>query len=87
MQVFAPTSLASGRANVPPEGTIGLACDLLRSTGHAALRTVKCCMVEDTLVLHGTVSSFYQKQLAQAVLLRDPAIPSVANQIEVRAVH
>lgn len=41
----------------------------LRSASYAELRRVKCRWEQDRLVLVGTVTSFYLKQLAQTMLL------------------
>lgn len=57
----------------------------LREAAYAELRRVRCRSEEDRLVLEGTVTSFYLKQLAQSILLHQwgNEIP-VDNRVEVR---
>lgn len=50
---------------MPPER---LARDELRATRYAGLQHVECRLSEHRLVLSGTVSSYFLKQLAQSVL-------------------
>ena len=57
---------------------------LLHATGHQALRAIVCEMEGDTLIMIGTVQTFYQKQLAQAALLNRPEIPTISNRIHVK---
>ncbi|MBN2292778.1 MAG: hypothetical protein JXM70_10155 [Pirellulales bacterium] len=59
----------------------------LRSTGYHALSAVKCEYHEGVVVLHGRVSSYYMKQVAQAVLMADPLIEDIVNLIEVSGVN
>ena len=55
----------------------------LHATGRHALRRIECDFEDDTLILHGTVSTFYEKQLAQAVLLNQPEITTISNRVYV----
>lgn len=48
---------------------IGDAAASLRDASYAELRQVECRWEQDRLVLVGTVTSFYLKQLAQTILL------------------
>ena len=77
-----------------PESTLGasVSCatdpasearQILGSSGYHALRLLRCEYHEGAVVIHGLVPSFYQKQLAQAVLLADPRITAVINRAEV----
>ena len=57
----------------------------LREGSYAELRNVRCRVEKDRLVLQGTVSSFYLKQLAQAAVCRsghDDYL--VDNRLEIR---
>ena len=65
------------------EGVLAAAQRLLHATGHQALRAIVCEMEGDTLIMIGTVQTFYQKQLAQVALLNRPEIPKISNRIHV----
>lgn len=56
----------------------------LREGSYAELRNVRCHFEEGQLVLQGIVSSFYLKQVAQALVCRssDPAC-HVDNRLEI----
>jgi len=69
--------LESGQPLLP------LARHLLAQTGYRSLLNVQCQCAQGTIVLSGTVPSYYHKQVAQAVLMANPAIEAVANQIDV----
>jgi hypothetical protein len=56
----------------------------LRSSGYRAVARLKCDVLEGTIVLSGTVSSYYYKQIAQAVVLRLASVDRVENLIVVR---
>jgi BON domain len=60
------------------------ALKLLRSSGFAALRRLRCEVTEAVVIVHGVVPSYYLKQMAQAVILRLNGIRSVMNLVEVR---
>jgi hypothetical protein len=55
----------------------------LCSAGHWALRSIECEYCEGKVVLYGRVPSYYMKQVAQSVLLADPAVETLVNRIEV----
>ncbi len=55
----------------------------LCATGYPSLREVHCDFSEGVVVLRGRVSRYFYKQLAQAVLLAEPAVWMVVNRIEV----
>jgi osmotically-inducible protein OsmY len=59
----------------------------LRSAGHPNLRHIQCEYRDGVVVLRGRVSSYYAKQLAQSVLLVDPAVNNIENLIEVAVVQ
>lgn len=57
---------------------------VLRASPHATLRQVNCCVIEGRAVLTGTVPSFYLKQLAQSLVMRQLGNESrVDNQLGV----
>jgi osmotically-inducible protein OsmY len=58
--------------------------DALRSMPYAALRNLKCSVLEGTAEITGTVPTFYLKQLAQAVVLQLGGVRTVRNLVEVR---
>jgi hypothetical protein len=58
----------------------------LQLASHRGLRLVRCQMEEGTLVLSGSVSSYYLKQLAQGLVLnRLEGITPVTSTIEVES--
>jgi len=59
---------------------------LLRTTGHHELRGVTCEYHDGHVVLRGHVSTYYLKQLAQAVLLTSSEVQWVSNLLEVSPV-
>ena len=93
--------LSQGTASIKPEAASSNSLVLVWSaewlveqarrrfdqSGYYPLRLVGCTVENDTLVLTGTVASFYVKQVAQE-LLRDlfphPAASRLDNAIEVR---
>lgn len=62
---------------------LGFAMELLKSTGYPALTDIQCRHCNGAIVLQGRVPSYYHKQIAQAVLLADPAFELVQNLLEV----
>jgi hypothetical protein len=59
----------------------------LQASAYSELREVKCSLQDGTLVLDGTVSSFYLKQLAQTALRemveRLPQVRRIENRLQV----
>jgi len=55
----------------------------LRANGHGDIRRLVCSVQEGTLILHGCVTSFFHKQLAQEAMRDIPGHPMILNQIEV----
>ena len=53
-------------------------------SGYLALREISCEVQERTLVLRGSVPSYYQKQIAQSLAANVEGIERVCNYIEVR---
>ena len=62
-----------------------LALQLLFESRYHELRSVDCDFFAGRLVLHGTVSSFYLKQVAQTVVANLPGVVQIDNQLEVVA--
>ncbi len=56
---------------------------VFRESPYHQLRRITCESRAGVLTLHGTVSSFYLKQQAQAVAQAIEAVVDVDNQIEV----
>jgi hypothetical protein len=48
-----------------------------------SLRRVECEFHDGLVVLRGRVPTYYVKQLAQSILLIDPAVEAIENLIEV----
>jgi osmotically-inducible protein OsmY len=55
----------------------------LRHNPYTAGKTISCECERGVLVLHGRVASYYQKQHAQAAVLRLEGVAEVVNKIEV----
>jgi BON domain len=59
------------------------ALKLLQSSGFAALRRLRCDVIEAVVIVQGVVPSYYLKQMAQATILRLDGIRNVKNLVEV----
>ena len=57
--------------------------DLLRRSVYPEIRRVTCEFHEGMLFLRGRVSSYYLKQVAQAVVLKMGSFEELNNQLEV----
>ena len=66
-----------------PQSVLPQIAQRLRSTGYHALSAINCEYHEGTVILRGRVSTYYMKQVAQAVLMADPLIEDIVNLIEV----
>lgn len=55
----------------------------LRNAGHPALRELEIEVADGVIFLCGSVTSFYQKQLAQVVVQRVNGVRGVVNGLEV----
>ena len=55
----------------------------LQKSPYSAIRNLSCEYDQGVLVLRGRLSSFYEKQLAQAVIGQIPGIVELVNDIEV----
>lgn len=57
----------------------------LAASGYPSLRNVQCEVSEDVMVLSGTVSSYYLKQMAQTVAGQTDGVGRVKNRLQVRS--
>jgi osmotically-inducible protein OsmY len=60
------------------------AVDRLHESTHQELHQIKCDFAAGVLTLHGQVSSYYLKQLAQSLVLPVDGVESCVNRLEVR---
>jgi osmotically-inducible protein OsmY len=60
------------------------ALDRLQSSGYAALRRLQCQVTEGVVIVHGLVTSYFLKQMAQTVIQQLDGIQRVTNLVEVR---
>jgi hypothetical protein len=58
-------------------------CQALLLSPYRSLRHVSCDLARDTLVLRGTVTPYYLKQLAQTIALKSTPTLAVRNEISV----
>jgi osmotically-inducible protein OsmY len=56
----------------------------LRCSGYLALRDVDCMASGDVLYLHGRLSSYFLKQIAQEIASNVEGVRRVINRIDVR---
>jgi len=56
----------------------------LRSTGYVCIGRVECRFDDGTLVLSGSVTSYYRKQIAQTAVMSLNGVDRVVNDIKVR---
>jgi osmotically-inducible protein OsmY len=79
---------ASQRVSSPATGQDGqiraAVVDALESMPYAALRRLSCRVTQGTAEIHGTVPTFYLKQLAQAAVSQQRGVLVVRNLVEVR---
>lgn len=55
----------------------------IAAKGYSELRTVEVVVTNGSVVLRGTVTSFYLKQVAQAAVCIVPGVKELCNEIEV----
>lgn len=58
--------------------------DSLATTGYRVLQDIDVELIRGTLVLRGTVPSFYLKQLAQHAARDLPEVQEIQNQLQVQ---
>ncbi len=56
----------------------------LSSSSHIGLRRVRCRCTDGVVTLSGQVTSFYLKQVAQAIVGRLPAVRQIRNELSVQ---
>jgi len=56
---------------------------VLRKAAYLALRSVRCEVAGDALILKGSVPSYYLKQMAQMHAIQENAAHRIVNEIEV----
>ena len=78
------THPAGPSRRVEDDGLRTAASALLRSSGYAGLRRLRCEVTDAEVVVHGVLPSYHLKQMAQAVLLRLDGVRGVKNLVEVR---
>ena len=66
-----------------PMGHVALEQDL-RSSPYWSLRQLVCQLDRDRVTLHGTVPSYYLKQVAQALALKAVGVGHVESDIDVQ---
>lgn len=59
----------------------------LAASGYPALRAIHCRSHDGVMILSGTVSSYYLKQIAQTVAAQADTVSQVDNQLKVRSVR
>jgi osmotically-inducible protein OsmY len=57
------------------------ALSFLKSSGYRSLWELQCEVLDGIVTLSGMVSSFYLKQVAQALVLRMDAVKGIQNRI------
>jgi osmotically-inducible protein OsmY len=78
--------LDSGTATARPTNALGTeeaAVRRLRDSAYLELRRVNCTVENKILRLHGCVSSYYIRQLAQTMLKGLEGVEGIDNQLEV----
>jgi osmotically-inducible protein OsmY len=81
----APSSTGNSAAPHAAMGIVELAASRLRSNGYSALKNVSCTFEESSLILRGSVPSYYLKQLAQQTVAQLEGVYWIENQIQVVA--
>lgn len=56
----------------------------LSKSGYRAIAGLQCVVIEDVIRLSGIVYSYYQKQIAQEVVLRLKEVQRIDNAVQVR---
>lgn len=62
---------------------VEIAEERLRATRYPQLRRIDCSCCRGLLILRGSVTSYFQKQLAQETLRNLPGKRSILNEVEV----
>lgn len=86
VQTRKPVADIGGREDIPPEMDAAIADaaeSRLRGSSYSAVRHVKCEFHEGTLTLHGSVPSYYLKQIAQTLVCGTAGVAQVRNWLHV----
>ncbi len=59
----------------------------LEKTGHGWLRRIVVALEGESIVLRGTLPSFYLKQMAQVTVLAVPGVAALRNELVVEGGH
>lgn len=59
----------------------------LQQSGYHSVGKLDCEVVDGTVVLSGRVTSYYQKQIAQTVVMKLDAVKEVENRLQVKSRH
>lgn len=78
-----PHAVAMLKSEKLPTGLIDLQKQFQRSP-YGALRQLICHVEQDSIVLRGTVPSYYLKQIAQTLAIKSMGLGSIYSDIEVR---
>jgi hypothetical protein len=74
-----------GQSNHPHDGHMREhVLMLLRESGYWTLSRLECEVTDGRIVLSGTVSSYFLKQVAQSLVLRNIEAKALENRIDVR---
>jgi hypothetical protein len=85
MTLCLPGRTAKLRENLDRDQQMRYAAEAaLQASGYPAIAELECRTIDGAIVLSGTVSSYYLKQIAQAVVLRLGVVARVENRLEVR---
>jgi hypothetical protein len=60
------------------------ALKLLQSSGYTPLRRLQCEVTDAVVIVHGTLPSFYLKQMTQSIIQHLEGIQGVMNLVEVQ---
>jgi osmotically-inducible protein OsmY len=81
----ATDSIARHKTGLPGDGVVLAAEARLRKSAYVELRRVACEYHEGALTLHGRVSSYYLKQLAQSLVSELEGVLELNNQLDVNS--
>ena len=56
----------------------------LKASSYSPIARLDCDVADDTAILSGVVPSYYQKQLAQAIVMRLKVVDRIENRVLVR---
>ena len=77
------SSPAAGQVLTTEPPALGDVEGRFRQSGYLALRDITCEVQGGVLSLRGRLSSFYLKQIAQAIAIEADGVRAVINEIEV----